>query len=576
MLNNIHSSDLAGLINQNLYLHRLEALHVVNSSGGLGSSFLSRSSLSGRSGSGSSLQRIVDAVGGHRHAGLHIDLRSRDVLTHQRVKARRDQVRAEARGLVVLNNIHSSDLAGLINQNLYLHRLEALHVVDVTSSRSSSRNGSSSGRRRRSIGGLRSLNCDAICSSSLLERISNSIGSHGHAGLHINLSGRDVLTNQIGQRFLGEDVSAKARGLAVHRRIDRGDHAVLNSNVHGELAKALDGVRIGRNLRAGSLERSIDTLGGHGHASLDVNRSTGDILTNQRIKDRGIRNQIRAEARGLVVLKHLDGDDLAGIINRNLDLHGAKAIDIVGIGGHNRLGIAGSSSSGSEDRFLITRSRRNTQRVLRIGKDLRNSTHKSAGRNSRAADGIDVIAKRIRIGSDGNELILKVRFTHLGAQTGGLLKSTDIGLGDVALGADTDSDRDRSAVALRSSGQRVADNSAGGILGLKDLVQGAALGQTFIFNLSILAARKHGVERFHLGSELLSLDRPLGHFVGHRQRDSSHKREHEETKRELKNVTHYFLTSPKLLLPVTRSISGDTTFISRMAKEHHSAGAFLP
>ena len=362
----------------------------------------------------------------------------------------------------------------------------------------------------------------------------------------------------------------------MNRSVDGRDHAVLHRNVHGELAEALDGVRIGRNLRAGSLEGRIDGLGGHRHASLHIDGGAGDILTNQRIEDRGIRNQISAEARGLVVLDNLNGDDLASVVNRNLDLHRAEAVDVIGIGGHNRLGVAGSSGGGSQDGFLIARSRRDAPGVLRIGKDFGNGADKRAGRNSRAADGIDIVVQRIRIGSDGDELILELSLANLGAQTGGLLQSADIGLGDMTLGADADGDRDRSAVALRRSSQRIADGRTRGILGFENLVQGAALGEAFILNLRILAAREHSVERVHLGGELLGLDRALGHFIGHRKRNSSHEREDEETKRELKNVTHYFLTSPKLLLPVTRSISGDTTFISRMAKEHHSAGAFLP
>ena len=359
----------------------------------------------------------------------------------------------------------------------------------------------------------------------------------------------------------------------MHRSIDRSDRTILHSNIHRELAKALNGVRIGRHLRTGSLKRSIDALRGHGHASLDVDLRTGDILTNQSIKAAG--NQIRAEARSLVVLDNIDRNNLASIVDGNFNLHRAEAIDVVGIGGNHRLGIASSGSSGSQNGFLIASSRSDAQRTLRIGKNLGNSIHESAGRNRRAADGINIIVQRIRIGSNRNELILEVRFGNLGTQTSGLLKSADEGLRDMALGADTDSDRNRTAVALRSRSQRIADNRTGSILSLEDLIKAAAFGETFIFNLSVFAARKHGIQRFHLGSKLLSLDRALSHFIGQRKRDGSHKRKHEETKRELENITHYFLTSPKLLVPVTRSMSGDTTFISRMAKEHHSAGDFL-
>ena len=362
----------------------------------------------------------------------------------------------------------------------------------------------------------------------------------------------------------------------MRRNGHRSDLAVGDSDFDGELVKALDGVRIGRNLRTRGLKRAVDGLGGHRHARLHVDGSTGDILTHQRIEDCSIRNQISAEARRLVVLKHLDGNDLARIVNSNLDLDRAKAGDVVGVRGHNRLSVARSRSGSGKDRILIARSRRDTEGVLRIGKDFGNSVHKSAGRHSRAADGIDVIAQRVRISSNRDELILKFRLADLGAKACGFLKRADIGLRDAALGADADSDRDRSAVALRRSGQRIANSRTGSVLRFEDLVKGAALGKAFILNLRILAARKHGIERIHLGGELLGLDRALGHFVGHRKRNGSHERKDEETKRELKDITHYFLTSPKFLVPVTRSISGDTTFISRMAKEHHSAGDFLP
>ena len=560
MLDDVHGDDLAGLVNIDGNLHRLEAHHVINGS----SSFLGGSS--GRSSSSGSLERVVDAIGGEGHAGLHVDLSGSDVLTDQSVKTSVDEIGAEARSLVVLDDVHGDDLAGLVNIDGNLHRLEAQDVIDIAGSSRSSL-GNLSSRR------LSDFNRDAIGSGGLLERISDRIGGHGHAGLDIDLSSRNVLTNQIGKRFLGEDISAKARGLAVNRRVDRSDHTILDSDVHGELAEALDGIRIGRDLRTGSLQSGVDGLGGHRHASLHIDGGTRDILTDQRVKA-GV-DEIGAKARGLIVLDNLDGDDLASVIDRNLDLHRTEAVDVVGVGGHDRLGIAGSGSGGGQNGFLIARSRCNAQGVLRIGKDLGNGANKRGRRHRRAADGIDVVIQGIRIGGNGDKLILEVRLGNLGAQTGGLLKSADVGLSDMAFGADADRDRDRSAVALRSSGQRIADGRAGGILRLEDLIQRAALGETFIFDLSVFAAREHSVERVHLGGELLSLDRALGHFIGQRQRDSSHESEDEETKRELKNVTHYFLTSPKLLLPVTRSISGDTTFISRMAKEHHSAGVFL-
>ena len=571
MLKHLHGHDLARVVHVNGDLHRLEACHIVHRGGSLLSSFLSRSSLRSRSSGGGSLQRVVDRAGGERHAGLHVDLRRRDVLANQRVKARADQVSAEARRLVVLKHVDRHDLARVVHVDRNLHRLEARHLVHIASR---------FGRNRLSRFGLSygflRLNRNAIGRSRLPERIVDGLRGQRHARLHVDLRRRQILANQRSKRFLGQDVGAQTRGLIVSRNGDGSNLTIGDSDLHGKLVKALDGIRVGRNLRAGSLQRAVDGFAGQGHTRLHVDGGTGDILAHQRIEHRGIRDQVSAEARRLVVLEHLDRHDLARVVNGNLDLHRGKAGDVVGVGGHNRLRIARSRGSSGKDRVLVTRVRGDTEGILGIGKDFGNSIHKSAGGNGRAADGVNIIPQRIRIRSDCDKLAFELILAHSGAQTGGLLKRTDIGLRDVAFGADAHGDRNRSAVALRRSGQRVADGRTGSILALEDLVKDAALGQTFVFNLRILAAREHGVERVHLGSKLLGLDRALGHFVGQRQRHGSHERENEETKRELNNITHYFLTSPKLLEPVTRSISGDTTFISRMAKEHHSAGVFLP
>ena len=471
----------------------------------------------------------------------------------------------------MLKHVHGHDLAGLVHVDSNLHRLEARHLVHVASCFC---------RNRRSRFGLSNgflrLNHNAVGRRSLPESVVNGLRGQRHAGLHVDLRRRKILANQRSKRFLGQNISTQARGLIVSRNGDGSDLAIGDSDLHGKLVKALDGIRVSRNLRAGSFQRAVDGLAGQRHARLHVDGRTGDILAHQRVEHRGIRDQVSAKARRLVVLKHLDRHDLARVIHSDLNLHRGKAGDVVGVGGHNRLRIARSRSSSGKDRVLVARVRGDAEGVLGIGKDFGHRVHESAGGNSRAADGVDIIPQRIRIRSNRDKLALELILAHAGAQTGGLLKRADIGLRDVSFGADAYGDRDRSAVALRRGGQRVADGRTGSILALEDLVKDAALGQTLVFNLRVLAAREHGVERIHLGGELLGLDRALGHFVGQRQRHGSHERENEETKRELNNITHYFLTSPKLLEPVTRSISGDTTFISRMAKEHHSAGVFLP
>ena len=432
-----------------------------------------------------------------------------------------------------------SDLAISRHLNSELERLEARHFVNRNL------NGSISLLLYRSfLGNLfnhRLFNHDAMSGSSLLDRIVHSSRGQRRASLAVELSILKVLTNQSSQSFLGQNVCTEARGLIVSSHRSGSNCAVLHSNVDRELFEALHGIRISRNLRASLLERRIDGLAGQRRAGLDVDLRTGDILTNQSLKDGGICDQVSAEARRLVVLENLHRSNLASVIHSNFHLQRTKAGHVIGIGRDNRLSRSASSSSGSrKNSFLIARVRSNAEGILRIGKNLGHSADKSGGRNRRAAKGIDVIIQRVRISSDRNELILELRLANAAAQTSSLLQRANVNLRHMASGAHAQRDRDRSAVALRVGNERVASDFAGGLVGTnKHLSDLAVFSKTLDFNnLFVLAAREHLIERFLLSGELLLSDRTLGHFVGDSQADSRNQREDEKTNSELNDITH--------------------------------------
>ena len=209
--------------------------------------------------------------------------------------------------------------------------------------------------------------------------------------------------------------------------------------------------------------------------------------------------------------------------------------------------------------------RLNAERALRVGQHLLHRVHKRAGRDRRARNGVHIIAQRVRVSGNRDELLLESVVAHAATETLRLLKGADIDLRDVAAFAHAEGDRNLSAIALRVRRERIALHIAVSILAGENLVQHAVVGKTFIFNLLIFAAGHDRFQSRHLRRKLLLLDRVLGHFVCHSEQHGGNKRKDEQTERKLHNITHYFLTSPKLLLPVTRSISGEQTFISRMA-----------
>ena len=332
------------------------------------------------------------------------------------------------------------------------------------------------------------------------------------------------------------------------------------------LHAALAGLPSGRSL----LERIVDGVAGQRSAGLHIDLRSCDVLAHQRIKHALVSNQIRAEARSLIVFRHRNGNNLAVAVHRHLDLERRKTGHIVAVGGRFNSRIlalvaAVDSSRFGKNRVLITRMRLNAERVLRIGQHFLHRVHKRAGRNSCACKRIHIVAQCIRIGRNPDELLLESVIAHAAAQALRLLKGTDVNLSRITIHTHAERNRNLSAVALRIRGQRIALDAAVSVLADEDFIQHAVVRNAFILNLLVFAARKNRVQSGHLGSQLLSLDRALGDFVGDGQQHGGNKRKDEQTERKLHNITHYFLTSPKLLLPVTRSISGEQTFISRMA-----------
>ena len=632
---------------------------------------------------GGLLERIVDGIAGQRHAALHVNLRGRDVLPHERIKDALigNQVSAEARGLVVLRHRDRNDLAVFIYRNRNLERSNAGHVI---LNGSSLRNGffgnrfgrhfsnrlSSRFRRRLSRRFRERFNRNAVRRSGLLECIIDGIAGQRHAALHIHLSRRQIRANQHRKRFIGQHVCAKTRRFIVVRGADGSNFAAVYFNVHRELVHALHGIRIARRRSSSRvaakvsrslLERVIDSVAGQRHAALHVNLRGRDILTHERIKDALVGKKVRAKTRRLIVFRNGNGDNFARVIQLNRNLERTETGHIIGLcatfsftGSRGLLeriidGVAGQryaalhvnlsgcnvlthqrikhalvceeirtessslivfrhndgnnlavavqrdfhierrkarhfiSASGGlsrsfliritaidgsrfgQNRVLIASMRLNAECALRVGQHLLHRIHKRAGRYSRTRDGIHIIAQRIGISRDCDELLLERVITHAAAKALRLLERADINLRYIAFRAHTKGDRNFSAVTLRIRGQSITLNAAVSILADENFIQHAVVRNTFIRCLLVLAAGKHRIQRGHLGSQLLRLNRAFGDFVGDGQQHGGNKRKDEQTERELHNITHYFLTSPKLLLPVTRSISGEQTFISRMA-----------
>ena len=505
------------------------------------------------------LQRRVDGVAGQRYAALDINLRRSQILANQRGKRFIGQhVRTKARGLIVVRGANRSNLAAVLNLNIQRELVHALHGIRIARNR----------RDRFSV--------SAKVSRSLLERIVHRVAGQRHAALHVDLRRCDILTHQrVKDALIREEIRAKTRRLVVLRHRDGNDLTrvvQLNRNLKRAEAGHVIGLcaAFGFAGRSSLLERVVNRVAGQRHAALHVDLRRCNILTHQRVKDALIREEIRAEARGLIVFRHNDGNDLAVAVQRNFHVERRKARYLIRArGGFNRriLAVVAAIDCGglSQNRILIARMRLDAERALRVSQHLLHGVHKRGGRNGRARDGIHIVAQRVRVSRNRDELLLESVVAHAAAEALRLLEGADINLRHIALFAHAEGDRDFSAVTLRIRGQRIALDAAVSVFADENLIERTVVRNTFILNLLVFAVRQHRVQRSHLGGQLLLLDRFLGHFVRDGQQHRGNKRKDEQTERKLHNITHYFLTSPKLLLPVTRSISGEQTFISRMA-----------
>ena len=486
-------------------------------------------------------------------------MRRSQILANQRGERFIGQhIRAEARRLAVVRRADGSDLAAILHLDIQRELVHALHGVRIA-------------RHRR-----RTLRAAEV-SGGLLQRIVDGVAGQRHAALHVDLRSRDVLTHQrVKHTLVGNQVSAEARRFVVFRHGHRHDLAVaVHSHIHLERRKAghVVGLRAAlAGLTGGSslLQRVVDGVAGQRHAALHVDLRSRDVLTHQRVKHTLVGNQVSAEARRLVVFRHGHRHDLAVAVHSHIHLERRKAGHVIGVRGgfHRRVLALVAAVDGSgfrQNRVLIARVRLDAERALRVGQHLLHRVHKRAGRDRRARNGVHIIAQRVRVSGNRDELLLESVVAHAAAETLRLLKGADIDLRDVAAFAHAEGNRNLSAIALRVRGQRITLDAAVSIFADENLIERAVVRNTFILNLLVFAARQHRVQRSHLGGQLLLLDRALGHFVRDGQQHRGNKRKDEQTERKLHNITHYFLTSPKLLLPVTRSISGEQTFISRMA-----------
>ena len=467
-------------------------------------------------------------------------------------------IRAEARRLAVVRRADGSDLAAILHLDIQRELVHALHGVRIAR------------HRRRGLSA-------AEVSGGLLQRIVDGVAGQRHAALHVDLRGCDVLTHQrVEHALIGNQVSAQARRLVVFRHRHGHDLArVVQRDFHLERRKAghVVGLRAAlAGLTGGSslLQRVVDGVAGQRHAALHVDLRGRDVLTHQRVEHTLVGNQVGTEARRLVVFRHGHRHDLAVAVHSHIHLERRKASHVIGVRGgfHRRVLALVAAVDGSgfrQNRVLVARVRLNAERALRVGQHLLHRVHKRAGRDRRARNGVHIIAQRVRVSGDRDELLLESVVAHAAAETLRLLKGADIDLRDVAAFAHAEGDRNLSAIALRVRGQRITLDAAVSVFADENLIKHAVVRNTFILNLLVFAARQHRVQRSHLGGQLLLLDRALGHFVRDGQQHRGNKRKDEQTERKLHNITHYFLTSPKLLLPVTRSISGEQTFISRMA-----------
>ena len=550
MLRHAHGHDLSVRIYGHFDFKVRKALHVINARGhtlfrrcillrlrsrsGSGHAFLFLRRLKSI-GRGSLAKRFVDGVAGHRHTGLHIDVRCGDILTHQHGERLVCQhICPESRRLDVAGRAdrHNFSVFHFHVQSELIHALDGIGIP---------RNG---GR----FGGVPAA---GIVGGSLGKRVVDSVAGQRRPGFHVDLCRGDILTHQrVKHRAVRNQIRAIARRLIVFRHAHGHDLSIrihLDRNLHRTEARHVIGLRaalIPAGIVGGSLgKRIVDGVAGQRRPGFHVDLCRGDILTHQRVKHRAVRNQIRAIARRLIVFRHAHGHDLSIRIHLDRNLHRTEARHVIRFcasfsGGLTRFLVRLFVAGGlSKQRFLVAGMRLNGE--ARILKHLPDRPYHRAGGDRRTADRAHIAVKRIGIRRDADKLVHEIRLCNPGSQTSRFLQRADINIGHISVHTHAERYRNFAAISLRRSRQRIANRFSGCIFGDKQLVK-IAVGCIIVAEISrlILTAGEYGAERLLLRGNGLRFDRALCHLIGDAQQRGGHECEDEQTKREPHNITH--------------------------------------
>ena len=206
----------------------------------------------------------------------------------------------------MLGHSNGHDLALAVHLNRNLHRPEAGHLVGLRTAISRSR--------------------------SLLERLIDRVAGQRRTGLHINLSGGDILTNQsVKHRGIGNQIRTKARSLVMLGHGNGHDLALainLDRNLHR--SKAVHVVNIGSaSVSSDLFSRGFFRTGSRGKDRFLITR----LRSNAKLT-LGVREDLRhrADKRGGRHRRAADGIDviIQGIRisrNRNELLHKGSLAD---------------------------------------------------------------------------------------------------------------------------------------------------------------------------------------------------------------------------------------------------------
>ena len=244
MLRHSDGDDLARVVQLNGDLEGRKTGHVV----GLRRAFFRRARLT---------ERVVNGVAGQRRAGLHVDLRRRDVLTHQRVKhgGIGDQVRAEARRLAMLRHADGDDLAVLVDRDLHLERRKARNIIgsrrhDGLGLRGFAAVGRSRSRENRFL--VSRMRLDAQRIAGIGQHVRHGVDKRGR-GDRRAANGVNVVTQRIGIRgdadeliheFILADPAAQTGGL-----LQRADVGLCHIALRAHAQRDRDGATVALRVR---------------------------------------------------------------------------------------------------------------------------------------------------------------------------------------------------------------------------------------------------------------------------------------------------------------------------------------